>query len=107
LNRKRVHISSEHDSRPVAVSQQTYYTGLPDPGGYFIPSGAQTVRGARGRPGFLHGQFRVRVQILIERFEIGDHSTEVSENRLTLLRVCHPFWPTNFTNKADCVGART
>ena len=67
LNRQRVHVGAQHDSRSVTVAQQTDNAGLSQICGHFITGSTKTVRRDASGPCFLHGQFWMSMDIFVDR----------------------------------------
>src|ERR1700722_7396301 len=77
LNWHRIQGSAEHPCWSVPVAKQTDYARLAHPTRHFIAGGTQVVRGYTRRPLFLHREFRVRVDVLVDRLEFCKEAIQI------------------------------
>jgi len=64
-DRQRIHVGAQHDGRSLAVAQQADDAGLADAGRHLIAVTGQMLRGDLRRAAFLHRQFRMGMDVLI------------------------------------------
>ena len=82
FDRQRVHVGAQHHRRSVAVSKQAHHAGLPDAGRHLVTCGAKMIRRQARRTRFMHRQLRVRVDILVEAFEVWQQTFQVRQRRV-------------------------
>ncbi len=66
-----VHVAAQRHDRPVAVGEDAHHTVPTDPLGDVETVGAQAFRHDAGGALLLAGQFRVAVQVAVERVDAG------------------------------------
>ena len=81
LDGKRVHVGAQHDRGPVAVAEQADDAGPAHARRHLVAGGPKPVRGQAGRPRLLHRQLGMRVNVLVERFEIREQAVEIRQDR--------------------------
>ena len=86
LDGECVHIGSQHHRRTVAVAEKAHDSGLADARRDFIAGGTQPFRRQTRGTQFLHGEFGMRMNILVEGFKIGKDGAKVAQCRVGRVR---------------------
>jgi hypothetical protein len=74
FDRERIHVGAQHHGGPVAIAEQADDAGLAHSRRHLVTGRPKPVRGQACCPPLLHRQLGMRMQIFIERFEIGEQA---------------------------------
>jgi hypothetical protein len=75
-----IHVGTQHNDGAFAIAEQADNARLSHAGGHFVAIVLKMLCSEISRPVFLHRQFRVGVEVLVDCFELWKQAGQICQN---------------------------